>query len=338
MRTLLLILVLALSASYARAQDPASDAAQQAMQASQQAMQANQQAIQDMQNAQQAAQAQSQAAQQAAQDTTPYQWAPGLAATPKFSVKPGKYSAPVTVRIDDATRGAVIYYTTDGWTPTPKSPRYKGPITIDSSTTLQAVAVAPYAVRSWVAAAEYTIDTSAAAGAPDSSANANASAAASQNAASAATAPPIPADLKLVVTKGTPVPLVFTADVDSKTAQVGDKISFALANDLIVGGTVLAKKGAPATGTVIQVNKTGAGGLPGEIEFEADTLDANGTVVKLHGSAAKEGTAKPPNAAVIIPIVGPFTVLKHGTDAEIQQGAVFVAHVAADTPLTPPAN
>jgi len=335
MRTLLLILVLALSASYARAQDPAAQAAQQAMQTSQQAMQANQQAIQDMQNAQQAAQAQSQAAQQAAQDTTPYQWAPGLAATPKFSVKPGKYSAPVTVRIDDATRGAVIYYTTDGWTPTPKSPRYKGPITIDSSTTLQAVAVAPYAVRSWVAAAEYIIDTPASA----ANANLNANAAsASQNAASAATAPPIPADLKLVVTKGTPVPLVFTSDVDSKTAQVGDKISFALADDLIVGGTVVAKKGASATGTVIQVNKTGAGGLPGEIEFEADTLDANGTVVKLHGSAAKEGTAKPPNAAVIIPIVGPFTVLKHGTDAEIQQGAVFVAHVAADTPLTPPAN
>ncbi len=334
MRTLLLILVLALSASYAQAQDPAADAAQQAsQQAMQAAQQANQQAMQDMQNAQQAAQAQAQAAQNAAQDSTPYQWAPGLAATPKFSVKPGKYSAPVTVRIDDASRGAVIYYTTDGWTPTPKSMRYKGPITIDSSTTLQAVAVAPYAVRSWVAAAEYTIDT------PPGTAPANTNApSASQNAAPAATAPPIPSDLKLVVTKGTPVPLVFTSDVDSKTAQVGDKISFALADDLVVAGTVVAKKGSPAAGTVIQVNKTGAGGLPGEIEFEADTLDANGASVKLRGSAAREGAAKPPNAAVLIPVVGPFTVFKHGTDAEIKQGALFVAHVAADTAVTPPPN
>src|SRR5271170_1071208 len=105
MRTLLLILVLAFSASYAQAQDPAAQAAQQAMQASQQAMQAAQQASQQaMQANEQAAQAAQQAQAQAAQDSTPYQWAPGLAATPKFSVKAGKYSAPVTVRIDDVTR------------------------------------------------------------------------------------------------------------------------------------------------------------------------------------------------------------------------------------------
>jgi hypothetical protein len=330
MRTFLLILVLALSASYAQAQDPAADAAQQAsQQAMQAAQQANQQAMQDMQNAQQTAQVQSQAMQNAAQNTS--QWAPGLAAIPKFSVKPGKYSAPVTVRIDDASRGAIIYYTTDGWTPTPKSRRYKGPITIDSTTTLHAIAVAPYAVRSWVATAEYTINAPGA-----SSANANVPSA-SQNAALAAVAPAIPADLKLVVTKNTPVPLVFAADVNSKTASVGDQIPMTLADDLIVAGVVVAKKGSPAVASVIQVDRTGIGGLPGEVEFEANSLDANGTTLKLCGSAAKEGDAKPPNAAVLIPVVGPFTVFKHGTDAEIKQGALFIAHVAADTPLTPPA-
>src|ERR1019366_6431068 len=63
------------------------------------------------------------------------------AAAPKFSVKPGAYSAAVTLKIKDSTREAVIYYTTDGWTPTVASTRYMGPITIDSTTTLQAIAI-----------------------------------------------------------------------------------------------------------------------------------------------------------------------------------------------------
>jgi hypothetical protein len=79
---------------------------------------------------------------------------------------------------------------------------------------------------------------------------------------------------------------------------------------------------------VIQVDKAGAGGLPGQVDFEANFLDVNGTTVKLLGSAAKEGQAKPPNAAVLIPIVGPFTLFKHGTDAEIIPGAIFTASVA----------
>src|ERR1035441_6457733 len=79
-----------------------------------------------------------QAAQQAAQNTSScYRCG---AAAPKFSVKPGAYSAAVTLKIKDSTREAVIYYTTDGWTPTVASTRYMGPITIDSTTTLQAIA------------------------------------------------------------------------------------------------------------------------------------------------------------------------------------------------------
>ena len=49
MRTLLIVLILALSASFVQAQD---DSAQQAMQAMQQGMQANQQAIDQMQQQQ----------------------------------------------------------------------------------------------------------------------------------------------------------------------------------------------------------------------------------------------------------------------------------------------
>jgi Chitobiase/beta-hexosaminidase C-terminal domain len=52
----------------------------------------------------------------------------GYVAKPAFSVTPGTYTTPQTVKIKDSTRGTIIYYTTDGWTPTPASTRYTGPM------------------------------------------------------------------------------------------------------------------------------------------------------------------------------------------------------------------
>ena len=48
-----------------------------------------------------------------------------------------------TITIADATKGYTVYYTTDGTTPTTKSTKYTGPITITSGKTLKFIAVAP---------------------------------------------------------------------------------------------------------------------------------------------------------------------------------------------------
>ena len=67
--------------------------------------------------------------------------------------------------------------------------------------------------------------------------------------------------------------------------------------------------------------------------FQADALNVNGKIIGLRGSEEREGEAKPPNAATLIPVVGPFTVLKHGKDAEITKGMAFTAYVDKDIPL-----
>lgn len=79
------------------------------------------------------------------------------AATPTFSPAPGSYSTTQTVSISDATLGATIYYTTDGSAPTTSSPVYSAPITVASSETVQAIAVAPGFTNSAIASAVYTI-------------------------------------------------------------------------------------------------------------------------------------------------------------------------------------
>jgi uncharacterized repeat protein (TIGR03803 family) len=84
------------------------------------------------------------------------------AATPVFSVAAGTYAAAQSVTITDATAGAVIYYTTNGTTPTTASNKYSGAISVAATETLEAIAVATGYINSAVATAKYTIETPAA--------------------------------------------------------------------------------------------------------------------------------------------------------------------------------
>jgi hypothetical protein len=79
-------------------------------------------------------------------------------AAPSFSPAPGSYSSSQSVTISDATAGASIYYTTDGSTPTTASTLYSGPVSIATTTTLQAIANNS-AGSSSVTSGTYTITT-----------------------------------------------------------------------------------------------------------------------------------------------------------------------------------
>ena len=81
----------------------------------------------------------------------------GTTATPTFSPVAGTYMTEQSVTISCETPDAVIYYTTDGSEPTVNSTVYSAPITVSTSTTLKAMAVAPNYSNSEVATATYTI-------------------------------------------------------------------------------------------------------------------------------------------------------------------------------------
>jgi hypothetical protein len=317
MRTYLTLLTLTIAGAFALAQDAGMQAAQMAAQQAQMAaQQANDQAMRDMQTASQNANlAMQNAQQQAVSDTGCYRC---RASMPKFSVKPGKYSSTVTVKLKGGGRGSAIYYTTDGWTPTAASNRYMGPITIDATTNLQAIAISPSGGRSWVASAVYTLDgvspmpsvTTSLTAPPDTSATPK----------------------RLLLARGTAVPFLFASDVSSKTAEVGDKISLTLAEDLKAGDAVVVKKGTPSFATVTEVEKTGVLGLPGELFFQVDSLQAGSVLIKLHGVAAKEGQDKERKAAgLMLAIPVPVALFVRGKDAEIGHGMSFTAYVDEDT-------
>ena len=78
-------------------------------------------------------------------------------ATPIFSPKAGAYYEAQTVTISCDTEDATIYYTTDGATPSAESSIYDGPITIEETTTLKAIAIMESGEQSKVAEAKYVI-------------------------------------------------------------------------------------------------------------------------------------------------------------------------------------
>ena len=264
---------LSLACASALGQDPgmmaAQQAAQQAMQASQQA---TQQALQDMQTAQQASQQAMQAAMDANQQAMnssqnfylgfPYSPAGVLS----LSVAPGKVKPGTRVRIDfSAGRDAKVYYTTDGWTPTSASTLYTGPIRIDASTHLEAIAVGPGLPRTMLIRADYAVDGSA----PQ----------------------PVPSAVLTttgVLAAGEPIRLATGAAMTSATARVGDKVSILLDEDVKVGDTIVAAKGTPVD-AVLTLAVPATNGAAGELAFEVRSLIVGGQTIPLTESAMLEG-------------------------------------------------
>jgi hypothetical protein len=81
-----------------------------------------------------------------------------VAATPTFTPATGTYTSAQSVTISDATTGTSIYYTTDGSTPTTSSLLYSGAISVSTTETINAIAVATGYANSSVGSAVYTIN------------------------------------------------------------------------------------------------------------------------------------------------------------------------------------
>lgn len=88
---------------------------------------------------------------------------PDRLGTPQFSIAAGTYTSLQTVKISEYTSGAKIYYTTNGDEPTTSSTKYTGPIKVDQTETIKAIAVTEGLSDSEIASAEYSIDLPAAA-------------------------------------------------------------------------------------------------------------------------------------------------------------------------------
>jgi hypothetical protein len=80
-----------------------------------------------------------------------------LTAAPTFTPSAGTYTTTQNVAITSSTPGSVIYFTTDGSTPTTSSAVYSSPVAVSASETLKAIAVSSAYSDSAVSTSAYVI-------------------------------------------------------------------------------------------------------------------------------------------------------------------------------------
>ena len=134
---------------------------------------------------------------------------------------------------------------------------------------------------------------------------------------------------------GDDVQLTFAQDLSSKTASDGDPVMLILAEDLKVGGVVVARAGAKAVGEITNAKKSGMMGKAGELNLRLDYLKVGDTKVHLRGTKGKEGESGTTSAVVLTVLFGPIGLIKHGKNVDIKQGTPLKAFVSDDIALPP---
>ena len=128
----------------------------------------------------------------------------------------------------------------------------------------------------------------------------------------------------IVVAEGTEINVVTAQEITSKTAKPNDPVNFTVAEDLVINGQVVVKKGTAAVGSVINSEKGGYLGKSGKLGIQVEsTQSADGQPLKLRAAKGKEGNDKT-NSTAALSIISPLFLFKKGGEAKI----------AADTPVT----
>lgn len=153
--------------------------------------------------------------------------------------------------------------------------------------------------------------------------------------------PALASQVTAVVRSGTPVPLRLMTTISSKDSQEGQAIPFEVVNNVMDGGKVIIRAGAPAYGTISKIEKNGIAGKQGSLGIMMqNTRGVDGTTVPLRANLSSEGEGKR-GTAISLTAIGTFVIfwplafmfLKHGKDAKIPVGTVINSYVSDDVTI-----
>src|SRR5882672_10225278 len=135
----------------------------------------------------------------------------------------------------------------------------------------------------------------------------------------------------IVVAEGTPLNVVTTQEVTSKTASPNDNVNFKVEEDLVVNVHVLVTKGTLARGSVINAEKGGYLGKSGKLGIQVEsTATVDGQPLKLRAAKGKEGNDKTNSTAALSMIISPLFLFKKGGEAKISAGTPVTVYVAEE--------
>lgn len=141
--------------------------------------------------------------------------------------------------------------------------------------------------------------------------------------------------------EGTEIKLKFAQGLSTKSAVVGDKVEFVVAEDVRVGNNVAVPAGTRVLGVVTEGKESekkvnDAAKLAVRVEY----LKAAGTRVKLRGESADAQKAKVDKgkvvAATVLFGVSGLLIALSSKRLIIPEGTPVTAYVAEDAPVLPP--
>lgn len=131
---------------------------------------------------------------------------------------------------------------------------------------------------------------------------------------------------EIVLAEGTPINLVTAKEVVTRDAKPDDPIHFTVAEDVIVNGQVVVRKGTPAGGSVIIPEKGGYLGKSGKLAIHIEsTTTSDGQRLRLR--AVKGGA----DADTMLPTtLDPAVLFQNGRDPKIAVGRAVTVYVAEE--------
>jgi len=142
----------------------------------------------------------------------------------------------------------------------------------------------------------------------------------------------------LVLESGTPVVLQLAQTVSSAHAHKGDRLSFVVVRDVVVGGFTVVRTGARAEGSIIGVKRKRPLGIGGDLNIKVDSVELDtgeraGLVArkefKGRSHAIRMGVVLA-IAGAIYPPVAPVFLLSPGRDSTVLKGTEVTAYTEND--------
>jgi len=134
----------------------------------------------------------------------------------------------------------------------------------------------------------------------------------------------------IVLSEGTPINVAVAKEVTSKEAKPNDPVEFTVAEDLVINGQVVVRKGTQATGSVINAEKGGYMGKSGKLAVQVEaTTTSDGQRLKLRAAKGGEGDDKT-MSTMALSMISPAFLFRKGSEAKIAPGTVVTVYIAEE--------
>jgi hypothetical protein len=133
-----------------------------------------------------------------------------------------------------------------------------------------------------------------------------------------------------VLTAGTPVRLMVTKEVNSRTAKPGERFKLRVDSPVSLNGKIVVPIGSVAWGELVAVSGTKAAGGKGRLEAKLLFIELGDRQIPITGSANHDGAEN--DAGVLLGVLsfGVLGLLNKGGNATLKAGDVFTAYLHQD--------